>query len=281
MQKLQEARGKAWPAHCYHDGAAFSPLLCRRCSIGQCATRGSLPPNTPSPPRPGTVGTPVSGLSCLSWRVGVEAHNIIDWETVPEVCGNYVGNYMLGDQYRKDSRVVADEAVSYAQSLKLVGDGRDIWVFDIDETTLSNLPYYAKHGFGVEPYNSTLFNKWVLKGKAPALPETLKLYKKLLAFGFKIAFVTGRTEDQRNVTVKNLRDVGFHAWEKLLLKGSVHKSTTTIAYKSDQRQKLASQGYRIIGNIGDQWTDILGTHVGNRTFKLPDPCITLVEGVNP
>jgi hypothetical protein len=54
---------------------------------------------------------------------------------------------MMGGQYRRDSRFVIDEAVAYAESLNLTGTGKE-WVFDVDETTLSNLPYYAKHGFG-------------------------------------------------------------------------------------------------------------------------------------
>ncbi|KAF5931998.1 hypothetical protein HYC85_028169 [Camellia sinensis] len=102
----------------------------------------------PLRPQCGSAGTHVHGLSCLSWRFGVEAHNIIDWKTVPRSCKKYIGHYMLGKQYRKDSKAVVDQALSYAQSLKLAGDGKDVWVFDIDETTLSNLPYYAHHGFG-------------------------------------------------------------------------------------------------------------------------------------
>jgi len=34
---------------------------------------------------------------------------------------------------------------------------------------------------------------------------------------------------------------------------------------------LEEEGWRIIGNSGDQWSDILGTNTGDRTFKLPDP----------
>ncbi|CAN1286223.1 Acid phosphatase 1 [Linum perenne] len=55
---------------------------------------------------------------------------------------------MLGERYHLDSEVVIGEAMRYADGLKLAGDGKDVWVFDVDETTLSNLPYYAKHGFG-------------------------------------------------------------------------------------------------------------------------------------
>ena len=96
----------------------------------------------------GLGGHYIPEVSCLSWRLGVEAHNIIDWKTIPQQCEGYLGNYMLGKQYREDSKAVAQEAYLYAKNLELNGDGKDIWVFDIDETTLSNLPYYAEHGFG-------------------------------------------------------------------------------------------------------------------------------------
>ena len=70
----------------------------------------------------------------------------------------------------------------------------------------------------MEKYNPTLFNKWVMEGKAPALPESLELYKKLLSLGTKVVFLTGRPEDQRTVTANNLRKAGYHTWEKLILK---------------------------------------------------------------
>jgi hypothetical protein len=88
------------------------------------------------------------GVACDSWVLGVEAHNVRDWKTVPANCEGYVGHYMLGSHFRRDSKIVIDEALAYVETLKLAGNGKEIWVFDIDETTLSNLPYYAKHGFG-------------------------------------------------------------------------------------------------------------------------------------
>nr|XP_004302847.2 PREDICTED: stem 28 kDa glycoprotein-like [Fragaria vesca subsp. vesca] len=222
-------------------------------------------------PQTGSQGRHVPGISCMSWRLGVETHNIVGWTTIPAACERYVGNYMLGHQYRQDSRAVTNEALLYAKSLNLTKDGKNLWVFDIDETSLSNLPYYAHHGFGVELYNSTAFNAWVLEGKAPALPESLKLYNKLLALGIKVAFITGRGESQRSVTEINLRYVGYLTWEKLILKNSSYTGNTSVVYKSSEKKKLEESGYRIIGNIGDQWSDLLGTNVGDRTFKLPDP----------
>ncbi|KAE8787177.1 Stem 28 kDa glycoprotein [Hordeum vulgare] len=211
-----------------------------------------------------------AGVACDSWVLGVEAHNVRDWKTVPASCEGYVGHYMLGSHFRRDSKVVIDQALAYVDSLKLAGNGKEVWVFDIDETTLSNLPYYAKHGFGATPFNATSFNAYVLQGSAPALPETKRLYNKLRSIGVKPVFLTGRTEDQRAITVTNLRRQGISGWMNLLLKQPGFKGSA-VTYKSGERQKLQDAGYVIVGNIGDQWSDILGAPEGARTFKLPDP----------
>ncbi|MBA0698561.1 hypothetical protein Goari_000268 [Gossypium aridum] len=126
--------------------------------------------------------------------------------------------------------------------------------------------------FRAQPYNATLFDKWVMEGAAPALPESLWLYKKLLSLGIKVVFLTGRHESQRNTTASNLKNVGYHSWYKLILKEpSKYSGKTAVFYKSNEREMLEKKGYRIIGNMGDQWSDLLGTNTGNRTFKLPDP----------
>jgi acid phosphatase len=110
----------------------------------------------------------------------------------------------------------------------------------------------------------------VLEGSAPALPETLRLFNKLIALGIKPVFVTGRAEDQRVITVANLRRQGYSGWMKLLLRPAGFR-VTAIAFKSGERKKLEDVGYVIVGNIGDQWSDILGAPEGARTFKLPNP----------
>ncbi|KAK7294274.1 hypothetical protein RJT34_17161 [Clitoria ternatea] len=218
----------------------------------------------------GLGGHYIPDVSCQSWRLGVEAHNVINWKTVPQECETYIGNYMVGDQYRSDSKTVNREGYLYARTLNITN--YDIWVFDVDETTLSNLPYYAQHGFGVEPYNETAFNAWVESGVAPPLPETLKLYNKLVSLGVKIVFITGRPQKQRDITAYNLKQAGYYKWEKLITKDtSIYGGKTAVTYKSSERKKLEEEGYRIIGNSGDQWSDILGTNTGLRTYKLPDP----------
>ncbi|EEE62610.1 hypothetical protein OsJ_17413 [Oryza sativa Japonica Group] len=137
-----------------------------------------------------------AGVACDSWRLGVEAHNVIGWKTVPA---------------RERAGAAGDEAV--------------------------------------------------VPAAAPARRQA--------------GVLTGRTEDQRNITVTNLRRQGYSGWMELLLKPAVHAAGelqgSAVAYKSGERQKLEDAGFTILGNIGDQWSDILGTPEGARTFKLPDP----------
>lgn len=87
-------------------------------------------------------------LKCTSWRVAVEANNLSPWATIPEDCADYVREYMVGKGYELDLQRVSNESESFARSVSLNGDGKDAWIFDIDETLLSNLPYYTEHGYG-------------------------------------------------------------------------------------------------------------------------------------
>lgn len=78
----------------------------------------------------------------------MEANNVGPWKTIPQECAEYVKEYMTGRGYVVDLETVSREAGEYAKSVQLAGDGMDAWIFDIDETLLSNLPYYAAHGYG-------------------------------------------------------------------------------------------------------------------------------------
>ncbi|KAL1551598.1 acid phosphatase 1-like [Salvia divinorum] len=224
-------------------------------------------------PLSGAGGHHIKGVSCLSWRLAVETNNLQGWKLVPQSCERYVGHYMLGDQYRLDCETVADAAIEYAKTVKPAADGKDVWVFDIDETTLSNLPYYARSDvqFGAIAYNDTKFNEWVAEGQAPAVPAIRKLYLKVQSLGFKTVFLSGTAEKFTDVRITNLHETGYDKWEKLILKGEDQHGKTAVQYKSDKRGDLVKKGYRIVGNVGDQWSDLIGTNVGSRTFKVPDP----------
>lgn len=50
-----------------------------------------------------------------------------------------------------------------------------------------------------------------------------------------------------------------------------NKGQSAVIFKSGVRKQIEAEGYRIWGNVGDQWTDLQGESLGNRTFKLPNP----------
>ncbi|XP_039142784.1 acid phosphatase 1-like [Dioscorea cayenensis subsp. rotundata] len=210
-------------------------------------------------------------LFCDSWRLSVETNNAGMWNTIPAKCLKFVVEYVNGDRYASDSAVVAGYSLDFARTVPITGDGKDVWVFDIDETLLSNIPYYAAHGYGSEAFNETAFDEWVVEARAPALPASLQLYEELRGLGYQLVLLTGRAEFQRNATVDNLLFAGYHSWKRLYLREDSDIGKTAVAYKSEKRAELEAQGYRIHGSSGDQWSDLIGSPMASRSFKLPNP----------
>ncbi|KAH0660275.1 hypothetical protein KY290_017746 [Solanum tuberosum] len=210
-------------------------------------------------------------LECTSWRFAVEANNLSPWKIIPQECTDYVRQYITGGAYKMEIDRVSSEAGAFAESMKLGEDGKDVWIFDVDETLLSNLPYYSQHGYGSEVFDSVEFDKWVEKGVAPAIGSSLKLYQDVMRLGFKVFLLTGRSERHRIVTVENLMNAGFQDWDKLILRGSEDHGKSATIYKSEKRNEMVEEGLRIAGNSGDQWSDLLGSSASIRSFKLPNP----------
>lgn len=84
----------------------------------------------------------------------------------------------------------------------------------IDWNYLGNLVI----GCRSEAFDETSFDLWVDLAEAPAIPASLKLYNELKRMGFKLFVLTGRSENQRNVTGKNLLFAGYTGWERLFLR---------------------------------------------------------------
>nr|VDD24967.1 unnamed protein product [Brassica oleracea] len=82
---------------------------------------------------------------CESWRINVELHNIRDFTVVPQECVWFVQKYMTSSQYEDDVERAVDEAILYLGKTcceKKKCDGMDAWIFDIDDTLLSTIPYH-------------------------------------------------------------------------------------------------------------------------------------------
>jgi acid phosphatase len=142
-------------------------------------------------------------------------------------------------------------------------------VLDIDETSLSNYCEMKREDYG---YIATLYNVWEVSAEADmALPGTLRLFNKARADGVEVFFITGRPEEQREATVRNLEAAGYKGWKELGLRKGTQKGMPTVEYKSEERRKIVDAGYRIVMNVGDQWSDLNGEPRAEISVKLPNP----------
>ncbi|THG05405.1 hypothetical protein TEA_002124 [Camellia sinensis var. sinensis] len=208
---------------------------------------------------------------CESWRMNVEMNNIRGFEVVPEECIDFIGKYMTSSQYKADSERAIEESSLYLSSCcSFKGVGKDAWIFDIDDTLLSTLPYFKKHHFGGEKLNVSCLEKWMRERKAPALEHTQRLFEEIRGKGIKIFLISSRRESLRDATVDNLIKVGYHGWTSLILRGMEDEYREVHNYKAEARKRLVDEGYHIWGIIGDQWTSFEGLPAAKRTFKLPN-----------
>jgi acid phosphatase len=173
--------------------------------------------------------------------------------------------------YAKDLDSQADRAIAFlrgrARSNK-DGKRKLALVLDIDETTLSNWDEMQKADFA---YDSKAFNAWVGTAQAPAIPGTLRLYKEAQSLGVSVFFLTGRPEEQRAATERNLRSDGFTNWQQLMLRAPEQKALSAEGYKSAERATVAAQGFTIVESVGDQWSDLKGKPEAEYSVKYPNP----------
>lgn len=54
-------------------------------------------------------------------------------------------------------------------------------------------------------------------------------------------------------------------------RGPADEGKKAAVYKSEKRAELVKEGYVIQGSLGDQWSDLIGFALPNRSFKLPNP----------
>ena len=142
-------------------------------------------------------------------------------------------------------------------------------VLDIDETSMTNFCELRREDYG---FILTAFNKWLGSPEsAMPIPGTLRLYNKARAAGIEVFFITGRADELRDATAKNLETAGYKGWKGLALRVGPQKQMATVAYKSEERKKIVDAGYRIVLNMGDQWSDLNGDARGEVSVKLPNP----------
>ena len=176
-----------------------------------------------------------------------------------------IRTYVESGDYLRDIDVVAARAKAWVIERAAKGGDKLTVVFDLDETLLMNWPHISAMDFGYVP---SAWEQWVNEAKAPAIEPVRDVFRTARRLGVDVVLITGRPENHRGGTVRNLTAIECADYAALICKPADHQGGA-VAFKAGTRERLTGAGRTIIANIGDQDSDLSGGW-SEKTFKLPN-----------
>ncbi len=188
------------------------------------------------------------------------APEIINLRTAKDI----VKDYYESGNYDEEMSEIIEKAKEKFSKVEIKNNSAVL--FDVDDTALSNYEISKRLDYG---YDFKIIQEWVLSAKLPAIKQTKELYDFLKLRNIKLIFLTGRNFEEYDATYKNLISQGYTGFDSLIVRNKEQKKTKAQTFKSNVREALTKSGYKIIGTIGDQWTDLNGQFSGIQ-IKLPN-----------
>ena len=224
------------------------------------------------------------------------------------ISGTWQDPLNLDSNYANEARGVAKDGGNWLAARANKKDaGKRAIVLDVDDTTLTTWNYELYSNWDFNPATNGDF---VNQELFPATPGMVEMVNQAAAEGYAVFFLTGRPVAQYDATLGNLTDsdttgvnAGYTTPTLIDLDGSgpggeapglftkppvgsypdyldqpqfcgpavdAGASCPTIQYKSGTRAYIESLGYDIVGNFGDQFSDLEGGFA-DKTFKMPNP----------
>lgn len=266
------------------------------------------PTPAPHPPPPAT-STPLTLFppSCLTALGGgaIRSGGILpEPRTKSPACWPGIRGYLASGAYDADVASAVNDAAAYLASIPRPGPS-SVLVLDVDETALSNRAEWLSdeadgEGGGDTPSAlAARLDAAALRGDAPALGPTLRLYAAARSAGFSVAFVTGRSgrAEVRNATVANLEAAGYGracggggeegggrraagalCYTALLMRPEREGAPASVVKPALRARLLNSlgPGAKIVASLGDQFSDLGGEPSPAAAFKMPNPVYFIV-----
>jgi predicted secreted acid phosphatase len=177
--------------------------------------------------------------------------------------------YHSGSYFKEIEQKLAD-AIPYLElQLQHPRANRLAIVFDIDETALSNFKDMERLSF---TRNVIALTGAVMQANAEVIPSVLALYQYALAKKIAVFFISSRpnTPEFVDITVKNLKRVGYDNWTEIYLKPINREELSVQEFKTTTRRNISLLGYDIVLNVGDQEADLEGGFA-EANVKIPNP----------
>lgn len=262
----------------------FLPALLCASLLAGCASAPALQPaapTTPSVPAPATAATPPNdNLDAVAWTQTAIEHDLIYLQTYRDAESRLLAALRdpHWDALPKNDRVAPLKGLKPAV------------VLDIDETALDNSPYQARLVKNGGEYNEASWAAWCKEERARALPGAVAFTRFAAKHGIAVIFISNRDKSLDNVTVANLRKVGFPVQgpDAFLGLGTFVPGCEQIGTQKSCRRQLISRKYRVLMQFGDQLGDFVTViansdagrakavapymqWIGRRWFVLPNP----------
>jgi 5'-nucleotidase (lipoprotein e(P4) family) len=159
----------------------------------------------------------------------------------------------------------------------------NVIITDIDETILNNSPYEAHQTLQGKDYESTAWYEWTSMINADTVPGSLTFLKYASSKGLEIFYVTNRSEEEREVTLKNLQKFNFPNSD------NAHLFPRQDTSSKEKRRQGISASHNIVMLMGDNLGDFsflfdkknteerlqnvnsIAAEFGNRFIVLPNP----------
>jgi 5'-nucleotidase (lipoprotein e(P4) family) len=249
--------------------------------LAGCAATPSHPATTqPVSQAPTAVVAANDNLNAVAWSQTAIEHDLIYLQTYRDA----------------ESRLLAAlhdnqwDALDKQDRIAPLKNLKTAVVLDIDETALDNSPYQARVVKSGGEFNEADWAAWCREEQARALPGAVEFTQFAAKHGIAVIYISNRAKDLDQVTLANLRKVGFPVSgpEAFLGLGTVVDGCEQAGTEKGCRRQLIGQHYRVLMQFGDQlgdFVDVLdNTHagrrkavadylpwIGTRWFVLPNP----------
>jgi len=160
--------------------------------------------------------------------------------------------YHDSGEWAEDTTRVVRSARRYIRRHLDDSSRRAAIVLDIDDTSLSN--YECLNAVGFDRSSADCGDQTL-----PAIAQTRSLFRWAREKGVTVFFVTGRREEARQQTAANLRAAGYRGGWTLKMRPDDQSRRWRDGWKARVRRAIVQRrDFRILANLGDQWSDLDG-----------------------
>ncbi|MBZ0186201.1 MAG: hypothetical protein K8F91_08075 [Candidatus Obscuribacterales bacterium] len=179
-------------------------------------------------------------------------------------------DYHASSQYRQEVENAINEAKKICQAS--IGDPSAAIVADLDETLLDSTKHYrlyhVNEADGESKFDHAIWEKYLVKAEADEIKPVADFVRWAHENKIAVFLITGRHEKFRKSTCENLAKLNI-PFDDLFMETNQAQPYRAEDFKTDHRRTIERRGYRIICNIGDQWSDLYGLHC-QECIKLPN-----------